>query len=75
VEANEREDAMKRETKLAAVAIVWVGLLVITLVTYLVARVRTPSIWFGLFLNAFFFLYVYLLVMRRKEWFRGPNEK
>ena len=58
---------MKRETKLAAVAIAVVCMLVITFVTYLVAGVRTPSICYGLFLNAFFLLYVFLAIKFRKE--------
>jgi len=68
---------MKRETKLIAVGITWAGLLAVTLVVYLVAGVREPSIWFGLFVSAFFILYVYLAIRlaRRKERIRGPNEQ
>lgn len=63
------DETMKRETKLAAAAIFEVVLLAVTLVIYLVMGVREPSIWFGLFLNAFFLLYVFLAFkfVRRKE--------
>jgi hypothetical protein len=60
---SEGGDAMKRETKLKAVAIFVVCLLIITLIIYLVAGVTTPSVWIGLILNASLILYV-LLVFR-----------
>jgi hypothetical protein len=41
---SEGGDAMKRETKLKAVAITVACLLVITLIIYLVAGVMTPSV-------------------------------
>ena len=57
---------MKRETKLKAVAIFVVCMLVITLLIYLVAGVTTPSVWIGLILNASLILYVLLVFRFRK---------